>query len=333
MPTCLCVVGMLFLAVGGTGERGFEMPLHYGILIGVNVYWGLTQVLIKHALLYMSSGTYTALRFGTAALVLVAICLVRRERIDRRTLLHGVVLGTLVAGQTLLNSFALYFTSTANSVFIAQLSIVVVPLYYLIRNRKAPSRAYLVAVVSMVVGLMIFANVFKGSFNLGDMVVVLSMLTICGQIIYGARVTAHDDLFQLAVVQMVSAAAVSIVAALPQGGFTVAWTPESVAIILLTGVIGSGVCNSLRLVAQKHLAPIVISFINILHPIFAMVGAAVIPNALGEVEPIIGYKVVGAAIMIAGMVFYLLRGKNGPESGVIAQDCETPERMADSAAR
>lgn len=290
---------------------------YYAILVGVNVYWGLTQVLIKHALLYMSSSAYTALRFSSAAIVLVVLCAVRRVRINPIVMRHGVVLGALVAGQTLLNSFALYFTSTANSVFIAQLSIIAVPIYYLAKNHRGPSKEYIIAVIVMVVGLVVFADVVHGSLNIGDVVVVMSMLTICGQVIYGARVTAKDDLFQLAVVQMVAAALVSLVVALPQGGISVAWTPESVGIIVLTGIIGSGVCNSLRLLSQKHLPPTSVSFVAILHPVFSMIGAAIIPNALGEVEPILAYKAIGAAIMIAGMVFYLVRGKKGPESGIL----------------
>lgn len=278
----------------------------YLMLAGINIYWGITQVLIKHALLYMSSSTYTALRFGTVAVLMLALLFARRSVPSRETVVHGVILGSMVAGQTLLNSASLYFTSTANSVFIAQLSIVAVPAYYMLRERKPPTRDYLIAVVLMLAGLCMFADVMHGALNIGDAIVVLSMLTICVQIIYGARVTAHDDLFQLAAVQMITAGVVSCAVAAPQG-FEVAWNPTSVGIIVLTGVVGSGVCNSLRLVAQKHVEPTAVSFINILHPVFAMVGAAVIPNELGQVEPILWFKVLGSIVMIAGMTYYLAK--------------------------
>lgn len=112
----------------------------YLILAGINIYWGITQVLIKHALLYMSSSTYAALRFGTAAVLMLVLLFARRSVPSRETVVHGVILGSMVAGQTLLNSASLYFTSMANSVFIAQLSIVAVPAYYMLRERK-PQRA------------------------------------------------------------------------------------------------------------------------------------------------------------------------------------------------
>lgn len=284
------------------------------MLVGVNVYWGLTQVLIKHVLLYMPSSAYTAIRFWSAAVLMAVLLAMKREMPSRETLKHGVVLGSMVAAQTLLNSASLYFTSTANSVFITQLSIVVVPAYYMWKSHIGPSRNYIIAVVVMLFGLSIFADVLHGALNVGDLIVVMSMLTISVQIVYGARVAAHDDLFQLSAIQMIVAAAVSGVAAIPQG-FEAEWNPTSVGIIILTGVIGSGACNSLRLVAQKYVEPTAVSFINILHPVFAMIGAAIIPNEFGQTEPILWFKLVGSVIMIMGMVFYLTMGARQKHRG------------------
>lgn len=274
-------------------------------LAGINLYWGLTQILIKHALLYMSSSMYATLRFGAAALLLAGIALVRGVHIDRTALRHGTVLGVLVGGQMLVSTYSLYFTSSTNAVFITQLSVVVVPTLCCWRARRLPSRRLVAAIVIVLMGLIVFTGVFSGALNVGDAIALFAMVGSCAQIIYGARVTARDDVFALTVVQMIAATALSLPCALLQGG-TVTWTPEGAAIIVLTGLIGSGVCHSLMLVVQKHVRPAAVSFINVLYPVFAMMGAALIPDVASNADTITPIKLVGAMIVIGGMLVFVV---------------------------
>ena len=284
------------------------------VLAGINLYWGLTQVLIKHALHYMSSSAYATLRFGAAALLLLVIAIVRRVRINRSAWLHGAVLGVLVGGQMLVSTYSLYFTSSTNAVFIAQLSVVVVPAFCCWRARRPPSRNLVFAIIIVLMGLTIFTGALSGALNGGDAIAVVAMIGSCVQIVYGARVAVNDDVFALTVVQMLVATALSVPFALIQGGPQVVWTPESVGIIALTGLIGSGVCHSLMLVVQKHIPPASVSFINVLYPVFSMVGAAIIPDAAGFVEAVTFAKLAGAAIMIGGMLLFFAGGMRSRRS-------------------
>lgn len=156
----------------------------------------------------------------------------------------------------------------------------------------------------MICGLMIFSNVFNNGFNKGDIITFGSMLLLSVQLIIGAKWTRSNDILSMAIAQMLSSSLVAGVFAI-NGINNVVWCSNSIMIIVLTGIIGSGIMNTLRLLSQAKVSVVSMSLINILHPIFSMIGAAIIPNIHGEVEVIYGYKVIGAIIMINGLLYYL----------------------------
>ncbi len=209
-----------------------------------------------------------------------------------------------MAAQTWLNTYSLYFTSTSNSIFITQLSIIFVPAYYSIRYHERPKAYYLLAAGIILAGLFIFADVIHGALNKGDFIAFVSVFFVCGQIILGEQYSKRSDVLELAVAQMIAAAVLPALFC----GFSkpkIICCKESLIIILLTGIIGSGVCNTLRLYVQKEVEPIALPLINIIHPIFAMIGAAIIPDMNGATEAIPLNKVIGTIIILCGLFYYL----------------------------
>lgn len=274
------------------------------LLLGVNCYWGLTQVLVKNALCYMSASSYCLMRFGTAALLLGLLALARGVKLDRKTFARGAVLGGLIAIQMLLSACSLHFTSTSNSVLISQLTVVVVPVIAALRSHRRLGRTYFRSTLFIIVGLTVIAGLGASSLNIGDGIALVSTLFACGQVLFGERAAYDSELVGLAVAQMLIATAISALALPLDGGFSFEVRSESIAIVVLTGLVGSGVCHSLYLVAQKNLAASTVSLVSVCHPIFAMIGAATIPNELGVVEEPTPAKVAGAVLVVIGMVVY-----------------------------
>ena len=66
------------------------------MVTAVMVYWGITTILQKHALLYMSSTTYIMLRFLIAALLILPVYWNQlRKSATKSTVRHGCILGFL----------------------------------------------------------------------------------------------------------------------------------------------------------------------------------------------------------------------------------------------
>lgn len=130
-----------------------------GLLLvsGVMVYWGFTTVMMKHALVYMSSATYIMARFLVASVPLLILYGRKlKGSLSKKLLLHGCILGVLEMIPMQTSTLALHYTSAANSVFVSQLSFVFVPLMQCLLSRKLPSRTLLITIAWLLGGAVGF---------------------------------------------------------------------------------------------------------------------------------------------------------------------------------
>ena len=270
----------------------------------VETYWGLTTVLMKFALDYMSSMTYIMLRFviaGTSILLLFGrrLWLAR----SRRLFLHGFILGLLQVIPLECTVLALNYTSASNSIFIAQLSFVLVPLMEGIYRRRLPSRLLALTALSLIIGLAIFASPTE-ILNFGNLICLISAVFNPLSILAVQKYVQFDSPLLLGAVQLVTSGLVGFLIWLPQRS-GVLWCSQTIWILLLTSVVGSTGGYLIYIFGQARTEPITVSFLALLQPIFAMIGAAVFVDPQGHTEPIRWYMLVGTVIILAALSNYI----------------------------
>ena len=280
------------------------------ILVGlVSVYWGFTTVLMKHALLYMSSTTYIVLRFVIAAALVLPVYADRiRRNMGRSLLLHGCVLGLLQLIPMEGTAIALQYTTAANSVFISQLSFVFVPLIQCLLIRRLPDRMLVSAIFFLLAGLAVFSDVGRDGLSAGSLICVSTALFNAINVLCVKRFSATDDAVCLGVLQIAFCALFSIPVWLVNPG-TVQWCADSVSILFFTSVLGSAVAFVASVSGQARTVPVKVSFLGLLQPIFAMLGGAVLPDEFGRVEEITSNMVLGSAIILMTLALYLIKSK------------------------
>lgn len=276
------------------------------LLIGiVMAYWGFTTVLMKHALLYMSSVTYIMLRFCVAAAVLAPLYAKRLwEEKSRGLLLHGFILGLLQIIPMEFTTIALRYTTAANSVFISQLSFVMVPLIQCMLFRRLPDRTLCVTIAGLLLGLAVFSDVMGQGLDTGSILCIVVALFNSIHILCVKRFARADASQLLGVMQVFFCALLSIPVWLVNPG-KVIWCAESVSLLFFTGVIGSAVAFVVQVVGQARTTPVKASFLGLLQPVFAMAGGAVLADAFGNVEPITGHMALGAVVIMSVLAAYL----------------------------
>ena len=279
----------------------------------VEIYWGLTTVLMKFALSYMSSVTYIMLRFVIAG-ALIALLFGRRLRqaLSRRLLLHGILLGLLQVIPLECTVLALNYTSASNSIFIAQLSFVLVPLMECIHKRRLPDRLLVLTTLALLIGLAIFASPTE-ILNPGNLICLASAVFNSLSILAVRSFVRFDPPALLGAVQLITSGLVGLLIWLPQRGGVI-WCAQTVWILLLTSVVGSAVGYLVYIFGQSRAEPITVSFIALLQPIFAMVGAAIFANPDGQTEPIRWYMLVGTVIILAALGKYIHKTAAPPDA-------------------
>ena len=270
----------------------------------VETYWGLTTVLMKFALDYMSSITYIMLRFVIAGALILALFgrKLWREH-SRRLFHHGFILGLLQVIPLECTVLALNYTSASNSIFIAQLSFVLVPLMECIHRRKLPSRLLGLTTLSLMIGLAFFASPTE-ILHLGNLICLVSAIFNSLSILAVRKYVQFDSPLLLGAVQIVTSGLVGLLIWLPQRGGVI-WCSQTIWILLLTSVVGSTGGYLLYIFGQARTEPVTVSFIALLQPIFAMIGAAIFANSQGQTEPIRWHMLVGTVIILAALSNYI----------------------------
>lgn len=274
-------------------------------------YWGITTVLMKYALAYMSSVTYIMLRFTVAA---VLVLILFGKRLCRegypRLFLHGAILGVLQIIPMECSTIAMYFTSASNSVFISQLSFVFVPLIECVIQRRPPDKRLLKTVVFLLGGLVIFSNVLFTGLNIGDIISAVSAVFNSFALMGLKKFAEEDDSKLLGGLQIVFASVISIAIWIFIPGSMEICT-DSLMILFLTGVIGTALAFVLLAMGQAKTSSSNAAFLSLLQPVCGMIGACFIADRYGHTEEITWYKLIGAVIIIFSLIMYLKKEKPG----------------------
>ena len=192
--------------------------------------------------------------------ILAAISLVARRQIRgadvRQVLAPGLLLGAFIFLGYTLQTEGLARTSATNAGFITGLYVVFVPILGLLLFRQSAGRAVWVAVVLSVAGLALLSVPSLQDLRprFGDLLVLGGSVAWAAQVVALSRFVGRHSALLLSAAQMGAAAALHLVATFALGeGLRPAAAVDAWHLLVVTGVLGSGVAYTLQVLAQRRL--------------------------------------------------------------------------------
>jgi drug/metabolite transporter (DMT)-like permease len=247
-------------------------------LLGVTAVWGATFTLTKNALQDVPVFSYLAVRFAVASALLVLLCLVSpeaRTSFQRRTFLHGSILGLFLFGAYAFQTLGLQTSSPSMAGFLTGLSVVLVPLLAKpLLGTKTPSRVWTGAVVALF-GLALLCGTDFRAFSIGELEVVICAGFIALQVLYIEKFGSRENSLALATVEI---AVLAVLCAL-----TAIWWPAAAAApstwlapnvlwaVLVCAIPGTALAYWAQNVFQKYTSSAETAIIFAMEPVFAAV--------------------------------------------------------------
>lgn len=274
------------------------------------VLWGATFPAAKVGLEGIGVLPFTfwtrALGFVTIAVVLPLLARGQvTMRAVRRVAIPGLFLGSLIFGAYLLQTFGLARTTATNAGFITGLYVVFVPLLgFAVFRRPVGAGMWLVVGISAA-GLLLLSVPGLDDIQLrfGDVLVLASALAWAGHVVAIAHYVQRHSTLLLSAAQMLFTALLHLVVGLP-GGLDPAGALELWPMLVVTGVLGTGVAYTLQIVAQKQMtatrAVVILAGESVASAVFSFA-------FLGERLEI--HQWVGAAMMLVAMALSELRAR------------------------
>jgi drug/metabolite transporter (DMT)-like permease len=177
-----------------------------GALLATTVLWGSTFVVTKDLLDYWPPLTYLTVRFLIGALLLLAIFPRQALAARRVEWKAGALLGLFIGLGLAIQATGQIYTTPSRAAFITSLTTPLVPFVSLVLLRVRPNIENLIGVtLASVGGFMILAPA-EGTINRGDAITLGCVLLFAIHITLFSVYTKRDDIRQVTVLQIVSAA-------------------------------------------------------------------------------------------------------------------------------
>ncbi len=294
-----------------------------GAILLTTFIWGSTFVISKDVLRDWPPIIFMMTRLGVAALLLLALFPRRVASASREAWRAGTTLGLLIGIGLSGQAIGLIYTTPAKSSFITGLTTPLVPFiaYGLLRER--PSRENLLGVVlASLGGALILAPTGAEGANVGDFITLGCTLLFAAHISLMSTYARRHDTRQLAIIQIVVAAASALVvwmAMLAWGKLNgtqgvppfvareiapLVWNARIVWQLAYLASVATVISFLLWTWGQARMSATHASIIFSLEPVFATLLAVA---ARGAGEWMGGRANFGAVLIIAGVIISELR--------------------------
>ena len=284
-------------------------------LLAVTLLWGWTFVWMKDGVdvaqrelgargVVAGVGLFMALRFGLAALALLALPAVRRG-LDAGAWRGGAAIGAPLLVGFLLQMFGLRGVSPAVSAFLTSLYVLFTALILLARTHKRPSVALIAGALLATFGAGFIGGPPQLVWGFGELLTVACAFVFALHILVTDAVTKRVAPMPVTLTTMVfTAAGSAVVLAIGcalEGGPTLGDVLELATVadfarpMLFSSLFASAIALSLMNTYQRELEPVRAAIVYALEPVWA----ALISIALGR-EHASGWLWLGGGGLLAG---------------------------------
>ena len=271
-------------------ERLAELGLLYCAAV-----WGATFYMVKGALDTVDPMALVAYRFLLSAALLLPWA--ARSQKKFALLKESAILAAILAALYLTQTVGLMYTSASNSGFITGLFVLFVPLFLLLFFKKNPTLVQWAASGLALGGLWLLTGGISEC-NRGD------VLTIAAAVTYAAHLLATDkyvradaDPIVLAFHQFWMTGLLSLLCALAWGRPLAVGSAGAAGTIVFLAIIPTLSAFYIQMLAQKFTAPVKVSLIFSMEPVFA----ALFAWTLGG-EAFLPARAAGGGLIVLAMV-------------------------------
>ncbi len=176
--------------------------------------WGSSYIWSKILLNYLPYFTILFFYSLGGLLILTAVFFRRLRSIDRKTILAGIGIGMFSIFSNISCMLALGNTSSSNTAFIVQMSVILTPMIMAAAERKLPGRKFVLGSLTAVLGLLLLTLDFDSfSFDPGDIFALANALFFSLYLASQKLFASKTDPAQFTFIQHITSAAVFFAAA------------------------------------------------------------------------------------------------------------------------
>ncbi|MCF4164328.1 DMT family transporter [Zavarzinia compransoris] len=300
------------------GARASRLP--EAVLLFVTLIWGVSFLTIQTGMTVSGPLMFQALRYGIATLCLALITGRGMFRVTALEAWVGLFTGLAVALANGLQAIGLQYIPSSTSAFLTALYVPMVPIAQLLFMREMPKPMAWLGILFAFTGMALLAGpseILRLAIGPGEIMTLASAAVIAAEIVAIGAFTRRMDSRRVAFVQILVITVSTFAATVPAGESL----PDPSWLLLATAGglgLGSVIIHLAMYWAQKRLSPTRATLIYATEPVWA----GIVGRVAGERLGLLG--VLGACLIVAGVVISGLRRGGGDPKGAAAETTPIP---------
>lgn len=268
-------------------------------LLLVAIIWGGGFVASKVALSSVTPFYLLSLRFLCSGLLIAAIFFKKMKKIDRKSILAGVILGIfLFSGQTL-QTVGLQYTTAGKQAFLVASYTVLVPFVSWLFTKKKPTVNSVLAGLLTLVGIGLLGLNENFSISFGDGLTLLYAVVFAVQIVFIGIYVKNVNPIHLTVVQFLTAGVFTLISALIFEPSIASVTHESIMGIIYLVILNTALAFLIQNIAQKYTSDTHTSIILCLQSVFGCILSVILIGDVFTKKMIIGCVIIFVAVILS----------------------------------
>lgn len=283
-----------------------------GILLAT-IIWGFSFVVVKDALDVIPPVYMTAIRFTLAAIFLVIVFWKKLKLINKKYLCGGAILGLCLMAGTALQTVALQTTDAGVCAFLTTAYVVWAPFLAWGIFKKKPNKQCLAGAALAIVGIgcLSLSNGFY--MGIGELLTLLCGVCFALHIVFADKYTETQDPILISVLQMVFAAIFGwIMAPICDGAIDMSMFAgrDFWIAVLYMGILSTGICFLLQVVAQKHLSVTMAAILLSMESVFGTIFSVIFLQELLGPRKILGFVLMFVAVIVSQVTITVKKTKD-----------------------
>lgn len=276
----------------------------YSNLLLVVFFWGLTFPIQKLILNdSLSPVFYNFLRFSISiAVVLIFRNYFKLNRLNKKLLKQGIILGVFLSGGYLFQTWGLFYTSASKSGFITALYVGIVAVLSPIIERRIPKKTQIISLGVSIVGLILITNP-NLDFNIGDLLTLFCSFCYALHVIYISIVTndiSKNEELSLLLPQFIVVSIINFIM-IPFAPGVIMINFKILGVALFSSIFATIYAVSSQLKYQKYLGSVGSSLAYVGEPAFALFSAIIILNEIPSAIESVGLAIMALGILIGAL--------------------------------
>jgi len=181
------------------------------LLLSVAIAWGITFLMVQEAINSTPVYSFLFFRFGLASILMFFIAYKYLNEINKKTVLVGILLGSILFSAFATQTFGLAYTKSSIVAFITGLNVICVPfLAYFIFKDYVRRNVFFASLVA-VLGLYLLTMSGKLTLGFGEFLTLICAFLFALHIIFTGKYSKEVNVYLLVLVQLLTVTLLSLV--------------------------------------------------------------------------------------------------------------------------